>query len=72
MSVSPGGGSGGSGTGGEIEVEDEEEDDGGGGSRGPRSVSIFQTRLDNPYRYGGKERLNVSGLDLYGFRGEAI
>lgn len=70
LSASPGGGSGGNGgngAGGEIEVEDEEEDDGGGGSRGPRSVSVIQTRLDNPYRYGGKERLDVSRLDLYDF-----
>ena len=70
LSASPGGGSGGNGgngAGGEIEVEDEEEDDGGGGSRGSRSVSVIQTRLDNPYRYGGKERLDVSRLDLYDF-----
>ena len=61
--VSPGGGNGGHGE--IIEVSDEEEDPGSGG--GPRSISLIQTRLDNPYRFGGKERLDASGLDLYDF-----
>ena len=61
--VSPGGGNGGHGE--IIEVSDEEDDPGSGG--GPRSISLIQTRLDNPYRFGGKERLDASGLDLYDF-----
>ena len=37
------------------------------GTGGPRSISLIQTQLNNPYRFGGKERLDVGGLDLYDF-----
>ena len=66
--VYPGGGSGGNGGSGGLEDEDDdqaEEEDGGVG--GPRGVNIIQIQFDNPYRYGGKELLDVSGLDLYDF-----
>ena len=47
-----------------IEVEDGDDAEPGGG---PRSISLIQTRLDNPYRFGGKERLDAGALNLYDF-----
>ena len=64
QSGSPGGGGGDDG-GEVIEVGDDEEEEPGG--RGTRSVGIIQTYVYNPYRFGGKERLDVGGLDLYDF-----
>ena len=66
--VSPGGG----GDGGDelIEVGDDEEDPGSRGGMlraGVRSNGIIQTVMDSPYRFGGKERLDESGLALYDF-----
>ena len=66
--VSPGGG----GDGGDelIEVGDDEEDPGSRGGKlraGVRSSGIIQTVMDSPYRFGGKERLDESGLALYDF-----